>query len=255
MKVWVVVPVFNRPDLLDRCLTSIATQDDPDFAVVIADDASTDPEVWVTMQSWAPVIRDRGRRECLLLSTSVNQGSVRNLATAIGFIPDITDDDVVLIVDGDDRLSDPGSIQRIREMYEGTDVLVAYGSYAPDPDDLACHPATPIPAEVLEEGSIREFTATEGQWFNHPISFRYRAFTAIDESDFLLDDDWMRYAYDRIFMLPLIELAGTRVAFSPDVNYIYTSDRPDSVAVGHRDATNAENDHVTLAPRKYEPLP
>lgn len=44
MRVSVVVPTFNRPDALDRCLTALAAQEfDPDgYEIVVADDAASE---------------------------------------------------------------------------------------------------------------------------------------------------------------------------------------------------------------------
>lgn len=44
MRVSVVVPTHNRPDLLDRCLTALAEQDfDPDeYEIIVADDAASE---------------------------------------------------------------------------------------------------------------------------------------------------------------------------------------------------------------------
>jgi glycosyltransferase involved in cell wall biosynthesis len=41
MKFSIIIPVFNRPNLLKRCLDSLATQTFKDFEVVICDDGST----------------------------------------------------------------------------------------------------------------------------------------------------------------------------------------------------------------------
>ena len=40
----VVVPTFNRPDLLDRCLSALVAQSfDPDaYEIIIADDAASE---------------------------------------------------------------------------------------------------------------------------------------------------------------------------------------------------------------------
>src|SRR4051794_14295632 len=61
MRVSVVVPTYRRPELLDRCLAALASQDfdTSEYEIVVADDAASEAtrrqvEVWVG-QSPAPM--------------------------------------------------------------------------------------------------------------------------------------------------------------------------------------------------------
>lgn len=255
MQVYVVVPFRDRPLLLDECLKSIVAQEDP-FWLIVADDASTDPLVTdvIDRARGHLVERQTARRPITVIRRSHNVGAVRNITEAIRSVR-MKPEDVVLIVDGDDRLAHGDVIRRLREVYAGTEVDFCYGSYRPDGDCPDCPPAEPIPLEVLLSGGIRSFTDTYGQLFNHPISFRRRLFDQIADDDLKMDGEWMRYAYDRVLGLPLLELAGDRVMFLPDVLYVYTADQPESVAVAHRDETDAENNYVTRLPQRYDPMP
>ncbi|MBZ0166763.1 MAG: glycosyltransferase, partial [Candidatus Omnitrophica bacterium] len=42
MKISIIVPVYNRIDFIDRCITSILNQSCADFELVIVEDGSTD---------------------------------------------------------------------------------------------------------------------------------------------------------------------------------------------------------------------
>ena len=115
--------------------------------------------------------------------------------------------------------------------------------------------------EVLASGTIREFTKGISQWFNHPYAFRRRLFDRIEHVDFMhwLNDDpnlpdcWLRYSYDMILMLPLIEAAGRRVAWVPDFLYLYTSDRDTAVWLAHNEEAAAEAMEVMSRSRRYWP--
>ena len=258
MRILVLVPTYNRPDLLDRCLRSIAEQDDDGFDVLVADDGSTDPDVRRVMDEWGGWAATEGFKGTWLSQIGrVNVGALRNISDSISNMPIdmLGPDDVVLIVDGDDRLAHPGAVREVRARFAGTSNLLMYGSYDSDPPCDTCPPAEPIPEWVLRSGVIRAMALHHRMPWNHPIAFRRCLFDALRIDDFtMLGGEWMRYGYDVALMAPMIELAGTRVEFCPDVLYIYTSDRPEAVHRIHAEATAAENRWVLNQLRKYAPM-
>jgi glycosyltransferase involved in cell wall biosynthesis len=252
VKFHVIVPVFNRADLLWRCLESIVEQEDYALAVVVADDASTDPEVASTIESWSHYVAEENWTH---LSRPENVGATRNIVEAIRSTA-MAPDDVIVIVDGDDRFAHPEAIAILRERYSfNGGCEVAYGSYYPDPFVQGCYPARPIPSEVLSSGSVRAFTRTTGQWFNHPLSFRRRVFDAVSEEDYHWNLDlaqpWLRYGYDVTMFIPMLEIAGRRAEWVPEFLYAYTSDRPEAVWRQHGEETSAEGQEVLGRERRY----
>lgn len=251
MKLWIVVPFRDGPDLLDDCLASIAEQDDPDFGVVVADDASTDPAVaevvarWCARPGWFSVVQ----RE--------NLGALGNIRAAVRFLQvtqDFPVDDVCLLVDGDDRLAHPGVVSRLRKAYDGP-VDFAFGSYVATPADDGCPPARALPADVLRYGLVRAFTRDVGAWVNHPLSFRRRLFDVLRDDDFTLGDGTpIRHCYDTALAMPMIEAAGERVAYVDEVLYLYSAGLDDAVHVVHKESADAENEWLLSRPKKYAPM-
>jgi hypothetical protein len=163
-------------------------------------------------------------------------------------------DDVILLVDGDDRLTHPDSIAVIREAFT-PDVDVVYGSYIADPPDDGCPPARPIPADILTFGMIRAFTRDHGPYYNHPLAFRRRVYDVLRDDDFQgADGEYMKYGYDTTLMVPILEAAGERVRYLDAPLYVYTADRAEAVHRMHTEANQAENWWVTSQPRKYQPI-
>lgn len=249
MKFLIVVPVYNRADLLERCLESIAAQDDPDFEVYITDDCSPEwDEIRPVLDRYVPTEGWNWGRQ------GENTGATRNIVDTIRGWP-MDPDDVVLLVDGDDRLPHAGVVSRLRKVYEGTDVLVSYGSYQSEPFNANCPAVRPYPLEVLLAGNIREFTKRRGAWFNHPLSFRRAAFDAISDSEFQRRGEWLRYGYDLTLMMPLIEIAGPRVVYQDEILYTYTSDRADSDWCAHGPGVRKANQWVLRQGRQHRPIP
>lgn len=251
MNLWVIVPFHNSPDLLRACLRSIAGQDDVDLRVVIADDASDDDDAY-------RVYRPYGQREgWQWLRQDTNVGALQNIRRAIHHVQTTEDfpaDDVILLVDGDDRLL-PGAIDRIRAEFDGTDTLISWGSYIASPPDPNCPPARALPPDVLAYGLARAFTRDVGAWVNHPLAFRRRVYDVLRDDDFLLEDGTpIRHCYDTALSIPMLEAAGQRVAFIPDEIYVYRSDCADSVHRIHAEQANRENEWILSRPRKYLPI-
>lgn len=250
MNLWIVVPFRDKPDLLRACLQSIADQDEG-CRVVVADDASTDEAVvgvyrrFCEREGWQWIRRPE------------NVGALSNIRQAIHHVQTTEDfpaDDVVLLVDGDDRLL-PGAVDRIRGVFHKTDTLLSFGSYVAEPPDENCPPARRLPDDVLRYGLIRAFTRDVGAWVNHPIAFRRRVYDVLRDDDFTgPDGEPMRHVYDTILTVPMIEAAGMRVEFIGDPLYVYSSACEDSVHRVHQAEANAENEWVLSRPRKYLPL-
>lgn len=250
MKCLVVVPFYNRPDLLALCLSSIEAQDCPDVHVVVADDGSTEEGVKALLNLY------RERDGWTWLRHRKNLGATRNIVEAIRHHEthaDFTADDVIVIVDGDDRLAHDGALTALLSAHRHG-ALVVYGGYASEPFDPGCHPARPIPADVLRHGLIRAYCRDVEMPFNHPLSFRRRVFDVLRDEDFQIDGEWMGPGYDVTFMSPMIEAAGERVVCLDEILYIYNSANPASVMYTQGDRTRAENQYVVTQPRKYQPV-
>lgn len=223
MRLWCVVAFRNRGDLLDRCLQSIAEQTDHDFGVVVADDASTDTDVADVMVRWA-----REQPGWLMVTRVERLGTLHNQVDAIRAAP-MAADDVIVFVDGDDRLAHPGALERVRAEYQSGPVELTYGSYQPDPPSSTCPAVRPIPADVCRRrGGYRQWARRNGTVWNHLRTMRRRIFDAIPVSYFVRDGVWLQTCPDHALMTPALELAGGRHRMIDDTLLLYTSDRPDA---------------------------
>jgi len=226
VKLHVVVPAFNCMDYLPQCLASIATQGRLADTVTIIDDASTDPEQAAYLRRAVLEDMSAGREgRWRVVFNDRNQEVARNLWEYHQAL-DPAPDDVIVEVDGDDRLA-PGALARIAGAYAADpDVWLTYGSYEywPDPGYWD-NPALPYPPEVVSAASYR----THRVLFNHPETWRAFLWQRLTEAD--LQDDlgrWVRRTWDYTVMMPLLEMAGTHWRHLPDVNYLYTHTNPAS---------------------------
>lgn len=225
MRLHVLVAFRNRADLLDRCLQSIAEQTDHDFAVIVADDASDEAAVDDVLAAW---VLDQPHDGWFTFRRPERLGTLHNQVDAIRSVP-MAADDVIVFVDGDDRLAHPGALERVRAEYQSGPVELTYGSYQPDPPSSTCPAVRPIPADVCRRrGGYRQWARRNGTVWNHLRTMRRRIFDAIPVSYFVRDGDWLQTCPDHALMTPALELAGGRHRMIDDTLLLYTSDRPDA---------------------------
>jgi glycosyltransferase involved in cell wall biosynthesis len=247
----IVVASRDSMRWLPRALDSIRRQSDGSFDVCVVDDASTDPEQ-------APFVEQYCRREGWewLVNTS-RQGAMYSQYHAVqALAPEAAD--VIVFVDGDDRLAHDRVLERLRSYY-CDDVLLTYGSYVCDPPDACVTPALPFYGNVVAANAYRAFSARpdpEAIWFNHLRTVRHELFSRLDaQSDLRFPDgEWFPACCDSAVMLPCLELAGGRFRWIPEVLYVYTRDNPLSEARVHADDIRRTHDYIlhTLTPK--EPL-
>lgn len=88
MKVSVIIPTYNRKEILRHCLTGVTNRDYPDYEVIVVDDGSTDGTGEMVQQEF-PQVR--------YIRQDPNQGPAaarnRGIEVAMGEIVAFTDDD------------------------------------------------------------------------------------------------------------------------------------------------------------------
>ena len=111
LKVSILIATRNRPDVLRRCVESVAGQNYPDMEVIILDDASNPPVDQVAIKRLV-----RGQHPIRILRSEEHLGliSIRNklIEEASG--------DVLFVIDDDAYFEGSGSIQSIVDAFRGS---------------------------------------------------------------------------------------------------------------------------------------
>jgi len=128
-----------------------------------------------------------------------------NLITTIA---PLADDDIVASVDGDDWLAVGGALEIVQRAHD-RGALVTYGSF---------RHADGRPGFARQlQGPPRE-----QPWVTtHLKSFRAGLFKKIDHEHLKYCGRWLEHARDLALMYPLLEMAGSRAVFVPEVIYVY----------------------------------
>jgi len=160
-----------------------------------------------------------------LIKNEQKNYALKNIAMAIDSSHN-EDDDVIILLDGDDWFSSTMVLSRLNEEYSDSDCYVTYGSYIAHPMGWIGPEPSQYPEEVIEGNKFRE-----DRWrASHLRTFRYKMWKNINHDD-LKDDhgDYYKMAYDQAIMLPIMEMSSERSVYIPDILHVYNKENPINV--------------------------
>lgn len=219
MKFKVIVTAFNFENWIKKCLSSIQKQTFENFDCLIIDDASTDK----TFQIATDTVKSDPRFR--ILKHEKNIGVYTKILAIRKSSAE--NQDIIIIIDGDDWLAHDKAFERVRQEYEKG----AWATYGQD-QDLKGHRgfARPMPKEIIAKQAYRQYP-----WTNAPLrTFKYFLFKQIRDDAFRdRNGKPFRAAMDVALMFSILELGGGRVHFIPDILYVYNrGDKGPSDAAG-----------------------
>jgi glycosyltransferase involved in cell wall biosynthesis len=244
LKFKIVVPYYNSEWII-KCLESIQTQTFKNFDVIAIDDCSKIDNFEETLNyfqndSRFKIIKNEHRKYALY---NIYHG-LKNIFE--------NDEDVAMIIDGDDWLSDENSLQKVANIYESTDCVLTHGSWISYPDNFTDkNICCAYPENIIKKRDYRYYTWRATQL----RTFKYFLFNKIKYSD-LLDNttnDFYKTTYDLALMFPMLEMAGQRIQFIEDKIYTYNTDNPiNDFKVNRKEQLEAEN--MIRSKKKYKEL-
>lgn len=226
----IIVPSFNSVDYLPKTLASIESQTYKNYQVCVIDDGSTIPQqkeiisAFCQKNGWISRFHDK------------NYGALYGLIHALKSL-NCEDEDVIVVLDGDDWLAHENALSRLHEEYVNHDIDMTWGQCERFP---AGKPpmkyAQPIPDMVIEQKLFRDIPFV----FWHPCTFKYFLWKHIKDEDLRdIDGDYFRYYKDKATIYPMLEMAGRKISFIPETLVIYNLENP-------------LNDYRTAQPEEFE---
>jgi glycosyltransferase involved in cell wall biosynthesis len=245
MKFVVIVVFYNMEQWLERAIDSIRGQSYGDFRCLLGDDISTDGSASVA----ARAIADDPRFE--LIRHQEKKFNLGNTAALIDMArPD--DEDIIVLVDGDDYLAHPHVLQKLADIYKEYDCWMTYGSFRSTKNMERGPICRPYPPEILLKGGTRRV-----KWrVAHLRTFKYKLWKNIRPDAFTITQEefnrarwralwsgrirawlqWLKIRHtdlvdpsgryvrrcaDKAFTFPMLELAGPRVHFIDEILYVF----------------------------------
>ena len=231
---------YNAEDYIERCIGSIMGQNFTDFKCYITHDLSTDNSVTLIKE----MIKDDDRF-ILIDDNDKKLYQAGNFDKVIRNNPNISDNEVLIEVDGDDWLPDGNVFKRINELYSDENVWIANGSFKYSNGNQGFSSKQEI-NDGLRGG---RFTAS------HIRTWRAFLWRAIKEED-LRDENgnYWQWSGDLCFMFPMLEMATEEhYRFMPEINYVYNAENPINE---HKVDISMVNNHASRirSKEKYQKL-
>ena len=213
-RIKIITPFYNPGKFLERCVASLMTQNYDNYQVIFIDDCSTDGSF-----DRSPV----GNSKAMVIRNEVRKTALENIHDAI--MNHCEEDDIVVLVDGDDSLIGKNVLTYIDEYYKKTDCWVMYGQaiWSNGQKGFASW-YTPEEFENLRNAPfkvshIRTFRA--GVY--HQIKNQDPEFTCIKDKD----GNFYKSCYDVPIVFATFELSGyDKVKYNDKALYMYNFENP-----------------------------
>lgn len=214
----IVTAAYNNKEWCEATLASILCQDYPegDFRAIYIDDNSCDHSLEKAKQC----IQNLQKEHLItVIQNDSRKGALCNIYHAVHTCDP---HEVVVIVDGDDRLVHLNVLSFLDEIYTHHDVWLTYGQYIEYPSCTVgfCAPLAP---DIITYHMFRR----DGFIPSHLRTFYAGLFHKIKKED-LLDKagNFLMMAGDSAAMLPMIEMAADHFYSVSQVLYVYNRANP-----------------------------
>lgn len=212
----VLIPSYNNRQWYEHNLSSVIAQDYHNFRTIYVDDSSSDGTGELVEQ----FIAEHNSGNLIdLIRNPVRLGALQNLYNAIHACDD---EEIVILLDGDDWFAHDRVLGKINEAYGNPECWMTYGQYRSWPDDVI-GVSREIPFDITEGNKFRE-----NEWCSsHLRSFYAWLFKLIEKKDLLSPlGTFYHMAWDQAIMFPMLEMSGHRAKFISEVLYIYNAANP-----------------------------
>ena len=199
-----VIVGLNNGAYVGKTLSSVFSQNYENYRVVYIDDASDDGSFDLARD----LIYDSSQLGQVTLVR--NEERLGTLANVFRAVQSCKDEEIVVILQGEDWLAHEWVLQRLNAYYADPDLWLTYGQYRDYPTyELgSCH-------ECKEMNfRLQPFPST------HLKTFYAGLFKKIRESDFISSGKFLQGASDLAYMSPMLEMSRGHSHFIPEILYI-----------------------------------
>ena len=213
----IITPLYNVEQWVHLCIRSVLNQEYDNYLFYLIDDISTDNSRDIIKREI------EGLDNVVLVSNTEKKYALKNISDTLASI-DVCDEDIVVILDGDDWLSSKRVLSTINDVYLEKDCWMTYGSYVEYPSGTRGKFAKKIPDSIIEDATYRQ-----SEWMSsHLRTFKYKLWKKINQEDFIFSKTgrFIKAAWDLAFVFPMLEMSAHRALYLSDILYIYNRSNP-----------------------------
>lgn len=192
MKLVIVSTFWNAEKFVSKCIESLKNQYYTNFVAYFVDDMSTDNSFEVAKKTIG------GDDRFILIKNEEKKYKTKNFIDVIRDNDNIAWDDVIIEIDGDDRLADNFVLGRINKVFSDDNIWLC-GTRWKDVNDRLGNYGKPIPEK-----------ARLSVWnFSHLRSYRTFLFRTIKDEHLKYNGEYFKAGCDLGFGIPLLEMSGS----------------------------------------------
>ncbi len=244
----VVIPSYNNNQFFQNIpryklnLDSVFGQAYSNYRVIYIDDCSSDGTAQCVKNY---IDQNRHQERFTIIENEKRYGPSRNRYIGVHLC---MDDEIVLLLDGDDFLADDTVFARINHAYSNPNVWVTYSQFQTVPDNLLSN-AKKVPESVIEHNDYRAFG-----WHYHSLKTFYAwLFKQVKLQDLLYEGKFYPISSDLAEFLPVIEMSGGKFKFISEVMYYATQYTHNELNV-HGKSFQQKISKYILNEKPYKPL-
>ena len=217
-----IVPFFNPGiKLLKKCIYSIKKQKYKNYDVCFINDNTTKQSTEI--DSLIKIYTDKYNWK--YIKNENNYGPMYSRLAGIDAM-NPSPEDIIVMLDGDDSLSNMIVLNKLNIIYTNENVLVTFGNFIKTTTKEIITGKKSNQCNLNFNDIINNNKFREYKFFSHLKTFKFKLLKHIDRNVFKRDGEYIRSATDVAIMTPLLELSGNRIACVDDVLYKYTIDNP-----------------------------
>ena len=223
----IIVTFYNLTyNELNRCLKSIDRQKYKKYKVCIVNDCSN------KNLNQLDKIENKynNKKRYKYIKKDKNEGQISSIVEGLKVLKP-KNEDVIVLVDGDDELYDKYVLSYLNKIYKNNDINLTFGNYVLRTKNKIgnkiirpCYKYNLI--DMLNKNSFRK-NLKFGP--SHLKTFKYKLFKKIKEKDLKKDNKYIRTSTDLTMMFPMLEMSRNKFMCIDKPLYIYTNDHPNSL--------------------------
>ena len=220
VKFKIIIPSYNTEKWLNKTFDSIISQTYSNYDVCIIDDYSTDENQRNIIKNYCDKYNNENNKWKFIFNNE-RKYSMCNIYNSIMSF-ECNDDDVIIILDGDDWLYDDKVLNKLNNSYTENDIYLTYGQYISYPSNIIGH-CREISKDIINKKLYRKT-----DWvLSHLKTFKFELFRQINQQDFFDNNgQFIKMTCDLAIMLPIAEMANGKIMFIPDILYVYNRETP-----------------------------
>lgn len=209
----IITASYNNKSWYEWNLDSTLNQNYTNYRVIYIDDHSLDNTGQLALE-YARSINKLDKIQVII--NNEQKGALANIYNAVH---SCKPDDIIVLVDGDDSLSNYNVLPFLNSVYKDPNVWFTYGQFEWFPARMPGF-ASQLPTWVLEQNSVRNY-----RWVTtHLRSFYAGLFHKIKKDDLMFEGRFCSMAWDLAIIYPMIEMAAFHTKFIDQVLIKYNSE-------------------------------